>query len=229
MQSHKKNVHDKVLVTCDICSIQVSKYYIKQHKLSMHADDSLKKYKCKICGRAHITEKLLKRHIKDTHQKEKKAKTACEFCGALVIDYKSHLSLRHSDKFKCPICGRNQRSEKSLAVHIASVHETAPCDKCGMEVSPANVKMHNLTNHTEETDKPFVCTHCDPPKGFVSKTKFQDHQNVHTGATPHSCKFCSAAFKDTPNLYKHIREVHKEEHEANRRQKIAKKQSMLML
>ena len=45
MQSHKKNVHDKVLVTCDICSIQVSKYYIKQHKLSMHADDSLKKYK----------------------------------------------------------------------------------------------------------------------------------------------------------------------------------------
>ena len=76
---------------------------------------------------------------------------ACEFCGALVIDYKSHLSLRHSDKFKCPICGRNQRSEKSLAVHIASVHETAPCDKCGMEVSPANVKMHNLTNHTEET------------------------------------------------------------------------------
>ena len=79
------------------------------------------------------------------------------------------------------------------------------------------------------SDKPFVCTHCDPPKGFVSKTKFQDHQNVHTGATPHSCKFCSAAFKDTPNLYKHIREVHKEEHEANRRQKIAKKQSMLML
>ena len=48
MQSHKKNVHDKVLVTCDICNIKVSKYYIKQHKLSMHADDSLKKFKVNV-------------------------------------------------------------------------------------------------------------------------------------------------------------------------------------
>ena len=50
-------------------------------------------FQCKICGRAHITEKLLKRHIKDTHQKEKKAKTVstvleprCLLCTKYVIE-----------------------------------------------------------------------------------------------------------------------------------------------
>ena len=52
----------------------------------------------------------------------------------------------------------------------------------------------------------FICDVCQ--KGFNNRHSFRDHQNIHTGAKPHKCTHCPAAFASIGTARGHIRAVH---------------------
>merc|ERR1719464_1027782 len=62
---------------------------------------------------------------------------------------------------------------------------------------------HMKTKHTPNEDLKFKCDICG--KGFISNGKLQNHVNIHTGAKPYKCKFCTAAFGDSANHRAHER------------------------
>ena len=59
-------------------------------------------------------------------------------------------------------------------------------------VGKGDLYRHKQTKHTPNDKKKYRCDICG--KGFIRKIDLQDHQNVHTGAKPHKCKYCSACF-----------------------------------
>ena len=62
---------------------------------------------------------------------------------------------------------------------------------CGKMVKKTKILYHMKQKHTSNEDKPHKCEVCG--KGFVQKRFRDEHINVHTGAKPFKCKYCSSA------------------------------------
>ncbi|KZP20192.1 hypothetical protein FIBSPDRAFT_954805 [Athelia psychrophila] len=52
----------------------------------------------------------------------------------------------------------------------------------------------------------FMCSYCT--RGFQQKSQLTNHENVHTGNTPHQCDMCGEAFKDPSSCCRHRKEQH---------------------
>ena len=52
-------------------------------------------------------------------------------------------------------------------------------------------------------DRRHQCPFCE--KGFVSKRRFDDHINTHTGKKPYLCKICEHSTANYDNHLAHIR------------------------
>lgn len=82
------------------------------------------------------------------------------------------------------------------------------CPGCGKNV-PLKYKYKHDLMHLPDDKKPYVCRLCDPVKGFVHKSYYNDHQNVHMGIKPHKCELCpNVAYASKANLSAHIRATH---------------------
>ena len=65
--------------------------------------------------------------------------------------------------------------------------------------------------------------HCN--KGFITKSKLEDHMNIHLGLKPHVCKYCGTGFADVANKRMHERCAHEghKRFEKNNKWTIVKK------
>ena len=87
---------------------------------------------------------------------------------SLIVSYKSYFVYRNK-KFTCETCGATKKSNHTLKMHIAKVHEGKvfekkfACDKCEKRFE----QMSNLTYHIKfahegwKPEKKFSCPHCD--------------------------------------------------------------------
>ena len=65
---------------------------------------------------------------------------------------------------------------------------------------------HVLAQHGKNSDRKHQCTLCS--KGFMTKPSLQDHMNIHTGARPYMCSFCSMTFASCGTHRMHEKAVH---------------------
>ena len=144
---------------------------------------------CAICGK-FVQTGSMKRHIETKHSKEHPTK--CDLCDKIC---RSEEHLKHH----MPECTKNGANSKSLRL---------PCPICGKMISASHMKNHNITRHTEEHLKPFVCTECPNLKGFRFKQQYEIHMNIHRGIRPYACKYCKKAFTDKANMRMHERSSH---------------------
>ena len=101
------------------------------------------------------------------------------------------------------------------------IHVILNCQHCGIEVTKARMRAHIQQQHTAQADMPYQCELCQ--KGFITKMKFRDHMNTHTGERPYSCEYCNRTFANNSNMFKHIRESHPDEYQKRKAKKTGKK------
>jgi len=219
LENHIKTNHMGQRFECNKCD----KVYKTSGGLNLHQSqgcgNARKVFKCDECDKEYASKNGLDDHKLRKHGSgqvplPKARLRMCELCGKEVTDgngYRYHMAAYHStETFKCDQCDMVFKVRAKLVNHKKNVHEFVTCDLCGMTMNHGKYSFHMQSKHTAEDKKAFYCEMCK--KGFISKDKFQDHMNIHTGETPHQCHFCERKFKDKSNRNKHIRESHLEQH-----------------
>ncbi|XP_041453019.1 zinc finger protein 662-like [Lytechinus variegatus] len=139
-------------------------------------DDPIKRFKCKVCGRAFRHSQGLTAHKKI-----------------------------HSDErpFPCQYCDLKFRVKQNLITHVRTHTGEKPysCEICGRGFGQQSTMVRHLRSHTGE--KPFSCKYCQ--RKFTQRHVMMNHVRIHTGEKPYSCEVCSKDFKEQHNLVRHVR------------------------
>ena len=166
---------------------------------------------CGFCGEVFDDENKLSAHSIHFCTKKPRKETICDECGKSYVEIDFHKSTMHGEKDpqKCPEpnCDFILNNKAHLKSHMKKHRKPiVPCQECGRCVRSGDFKHHTLQFHTPEHLKPFVCQICK--KGFIYKSKFEDHMNVHLGLKPHKCQYCNSTFADKANKRMHERCSH---------------------
>ena len=196
--------HDDQCAQCPDKFASFEEYQV--HVQDKH--DNIMKFKCGFCKEVFNDKSELLRHTKSLHAALKpklnkgkkspkpqipKKKTVCVECGTMISNLKHHMSTVHSNQtIPCPHCELTFKALPLLQRHIDWIHVKAPCTECGEMVGIRKMPRHMKQKHTSIYDRKYKCETCG--KGFSTSAALRDHINVHTGAKPHKCKYCSAAF-----------------------------------
>ncbi|XP_063969970.1 zinc finger protein 260-like [Lytechinus pictus] len=139
-------------------------------------DDPIKRFKCKVCGRAFRHSQGLTAHKKI-----------------------------HSDErpFPCQYCDLKFRVKQNLITHVRTHTGEKPysCEICGRGFGQQSTMVRHLRSHTGE--KPFSCKYCQ--RKFTQRHVMMNHVRIHTGEKPYTCEVCSKNFKEQHNLVRHVR------------------------
>jgi len=102
----------------------------------------------------------------------------------------------------CLECDKIYRSEKSLSLHVKSVHlkeKPYKCLDCDKAFACQNYLSEHRKVHSHENQ--FKCVLCD--KTFSSNKVLKRHIRVHTGEKPFKCEYCGKRFAAASNLSEH--------------------------
>lgn len=178
-----------------------------------------KPYKCKLCSKVLITEKLLKSHINMRHKHERN----CRKCNKL-FKHSKHLSkhLRNVHEmsselvfysifkckpFKCDECQEPYENRLELKTHLIEVHgriefarDPLKCDLCGKWYGTARKLEEHIFEHG--TKKPFKCETCDIR--YASRASLREHQNTHSSPR-YVCDKCGKSFRIKSSMKLHWR------------------------
>ena len=176
---------------------------------------------CGWCGKVFDNENKFLPHKAICPKNPTKAHlTVCTVCGKSIRkeSMKVHMVRNHDNEepVKCTKCGKILRNKESFKIHQRKctkdeslwANQKVPCPTCGKLVKRCYMKNHNITNHTPEHLKSFVCTECPKPKGFRFKPQYEAHMNIHRGVRPFACKYCGTTFSDFSNKRMHERCSH---------------------
>lgn len=233
LQSHLKLAHAK----CEYCNLDLRQRHLKpidiwshiqQHLLS---DDITKPapYVCDICNKQVANRVRLKGHMYNQHiLTEKEENFVCHQCGdrfKLQGKYNEHMKEKHSIggfKAPCPICGLMLRNnERALKAHMQNVHSPTPtiCPVCETLYPTKNaMKVHYARCHAE---KKYACTYCT--KRFGIKQSLIDHEATHLGVNLYHCNYCTSEYKSQGNMASHMRKIHPDEYEKEKKEKKLKR------
>ena len=203
---------------CDLCDKDFqTKGGLKLHLDTVHSEMT---FQCHLCPKIFRSASGLKTHIKEVHEGMRRSseKIMCTECGKVVTRQTLfvHMRSQHGkERLRCDQCDSDTifRDKKMLDQHIKNFHiNFVVCPHCGDEVKAISLKSHILSKHTANEDMPYHCQFCK--KGFKSKQRLSNHENIHTGEKKHACRFCDRMFIDSSNRNKHSRESHPKEHQA---------------
>ena len=131
-------------------------------------------------------------------------RTVCDECGSSVTNLKEHIKNVHEEhEVPCPHCDAVLKGKAHLQGHIKYYHDFEPCVQCGEMISKKKMARHISAKHMSIYDRKHKCDVCG--KGFFEASKLAEHHNVHTGAKPFKCKFCSASFASNGTMRAHQR------------------------
>lgn len=211
------SVHDD---KCPQCNETLESYfqYLK-HLKEKH--NGIPKHKCAECHDMFDNEKDLFVHHYKTHFEEirKRPKSApkkapveetsiCDICGKSAKNMRSHHDYYHKkEEVICNECGHVSENQTRHKDHFRMKHNLVPCPHCGKMLPNQTLARHIQSRHTSTWDRKYKCKICS--RGFTQPKRLEDHMNVHTGAKPHECQFCTARFSNKCNMYAHIRINHK--------------------
>ena len=203
---------------------------LRYHKFSVHKEDNLRCYECKIIFvtyknyLAHMRKDFLaRRHQMRDYEKNPK----CKKCGKRICrqDMKRHLRDVHlqaelnplavkelARPFKCDNCSGSFKRETHLIQHISDVHigtEKFQCTKCRKTFKRKHHHdRHILSSHTPFFSS-FQCHKC--PKKFGRKEKKDRHVKEAHEKEPETfeCPVCSKLFSRQENMKRHVQYAHK--------------------
>ncbi|XP_052863485.1 gastrula zinc finger protein XlCGF7.1-like [Anopheles cruzii] len=192
---------------CDMCF----KRFLTEKLLVQHKTRSYRKrrFVCKSCGLAYLTNNGLKRHEKVCNVEEKNF--SCEVCGKRflqTVTLASHRKLHQQEKaFSCSVCGKTFRKKFEITIHMVTHTEEQPypCDLC-----PARFKRHQaLKNHQKHhvNSRPYKCDLCEESFNSFAARKFH-RLTVHEGLDPFRCDHCGVSFGRRLRLTQHMKRVH---------------------
>lgn len=145
-------------VTCPICVLEMAKFCLKDHLLSVHKKVELSS-ECPHCGKTFKSKLTLKEHVKLVHE---------------AIE----------DSVECELCGQKFRSLKYLSNHKRNVHpkghQIHKCHVCGKEFK-SRLCLHQHTKYVHPpAEASAACPHCEN-KVFKTKIGLQQHLKVSHG------------------------------------------------
>ncbi|XP_066922786.1 zinc finger protein 493-like [Clytia hemisphaerica] len=119
----------------------------------------------------------------------------------------NNLVENQTNKFQCQECGKFYSTEKTLKIHINTIHEENGhfnCEECGKTFATLiylkrHEKIHGVKLH--------ICEECG--KSFTQRCILLKHQKTHTGVKPFECKECGKRFAYKASVFGHIKAVHK--------------------
>lgn len=223
LKSHQK-IHT-YLHRCDICGKQATcAATLEAHIIRKHKDPSERPFKCPHCEKAYIEKIKLDDHM-NRHTGNKPY--TCSFCDQAFATYASKHSheMRHKDLVSgnkngpLPKLRRGRRPKQITGYE--DIKGPCTCDQCGHQSKSGQLLyFHILSFHTEDADKPYKCEICG--KGFATKVRLLDHNNVHTDARPYLCQHCGKGFNSQGTRDGHVKGVHLGEKYPNRKKRQTK-------
>nr|XP_018909451.1 PREDICTED: oocyte zinc finger protein XlCOF19-like [Bemisia tabaci] len=135
----------------------------------------------------------------------------CDFVSPIRTGFTKHLLIAHSDAkpFQCEMCGQGFKANRNLRLHQRVVHsEERPfqCDQCGDAFKLKSIlKDHYNSIHNEA--RPFQCEFCE--KNFKARNNYVAHRRIHLDERPYPCDLCSYASRESSQLTRHKRKIHK--------------------
>lgn len=139
----------------------------------------------------------------------------CPECSKVCVSAKQlyHHMLTHRAKiFRCDMCSARfnvkQALKKHLITHIQPENRTEQtklkkemCDQCSMMINKNKMKRHIANKHSDL--RPFECREPGCTSTFKEKRALKEHHNLHTGAKPFRCEYCSESFYHSSILRMH--------------------------
>jgi KRAB domain-containing zinc finger protein len=137
---------------CDVCGHKfATNYYVRQHKIANHQEQS-QKFECQICKMRFKVRSKLKRH-QMVHQ----ARKTCGICQKSIAanSYRYHMKLhqlkKQEKKFECQVCQKKFLTKWLLISHIKTHEKSFECDLCGHRVASKVQMKNHLISHLRET------------------------------------------------------------------------------
>ena len=205
LKLHMRSTHNIIqeekvsLKECPYCKDLIPKESMKNHRISLHLNDTLE---CKDCKATFINHPQLKTHGWNVHNQNK---GLCNICQTEFPYLAKHKRDRHTI-VKCSHCDKSFRSQNGLKTHMHSVNGTTPkrqCPECQKYI--INLRDHILTVHRRGMNPSKVnkrmCHICDK---FVSRNNLAAHKQI---CKPHICSICS---KPVQGLEQHLLMAHSE-------------------
>ena len=187
---------------CPLCGNRFRAPNLLRDHLNVHT--GAKPHVCKMCSKRFSTDGYMKEHIKYTHTNWKGY--LCTYCGKVSRLHKSHtIHMRtHTGQrpYVCEVCGHGCSQVTALKDHMRKHTNEKPqqCMKCGRRFGRIQqLRMHIMTVHTDNVDKPFPCEQCG--KSYSHKFRLHMHMNCHN--KPFVCSACGRKFATKSHLARH--------------------------
>ncbi|XP_061402531.1 zinc finger protein 624-like [Musca vetustissima] len=151
----------------------------------------------------------------------------CDKCGKTFqskYNLSKHIENEHirvaAEPLQCLICNTWYRNPDGLKAHQKNMHSNTDTEhRCHIchKVSTTHRALLRHINFNHVRERKFKCTMCE--KAFKRSQDLKEHISVHTGQPLYTCPKCPMTFASSANMYKHLQRSHKDEYEAQRKQK----------
>ncbi|XP_031631912.1 gastrula zinc finger protein XlCGF26.1-like [Contarinia nasturtii] len=206
---------------CKYCDAKFKHYVSLETHMKLHTKSS-GLITCHICSYQMSIgeEEAFKNHAKKHDKATPKKCVICDEGGADNFDLKYHVQRHHSSaNLLCDVCGKTfvfiSALRKHHQVHIEDRNEICPfCDKAFKQKQAFN---RHMRTHTE-MEAIYSCAFCD--KKFKRQDNCRTHEKRHRNDTKKfKCTFCSSAFEFKHDFNLHLQRKHNAEipHEKNRK------------
>lgn len=196
---------------CSVCNKDcLTESRLKLHMRHHLPDEEKLSVPCPYCDRKFSQVGAMRQHVNGIHHQMKpficdQCGRACKTMAALT-EHK----LVHTNEcpFECDVCHKRFKNKPRLKSHM-DIHTQLlyKCPDCGLELNTKRTLLQHRLVHSEE--KRFKCEFCDA--AFKRSKALKNHLILHTGLRPYKCNFCDRTFSNGSNCRAHKKRAHPKE------------------